>query len=722
VTGANGLPAGVKAHWAADVITISGTPTASGVFAYTIPLTGGCGTVNATGTITVTADMTAGVASSTPTLCINTALTNITHATTLATGIGAPVNLPAGVTAAWLADVITISGTPTASGTFNYSIPLTGGCGSVNATGTITVNPNLPAGISIISDANNVCAGTTILFTATPTNGGTAPTYQWKLNGLNVGTNGTTYSNSTLVNGAVVTCEMISNATCAIGNPATSNTILVTVSTPPTDPIVTPRQPTCSVATGAITITSPKSAGITYSIDGLKYTNTSGVFNLLAPGNYNVTAKNSNGCISVATLVTINVQPATPDAPNVVSIIQPNFAIPSGSVVLNNLPSGNWTIMPGKITGTTTSATLTGLAQGIYAITVQNADGCISAPISVTIFEVPVIIVDPKPVQTTCQFEPTTPLVASYSGINGIPSYQWFSNTSKSTVSGTKLVGETSDTFNPPSSLGGTFYYYCEITLGNSIGLSNISTLIVKSIQAIVPKVKVNDATCKAINSGSIQPTIASNPHTTLWTGPNGFTATTDNISNLSIGTYNLTVTSADGCVFKNSYTIDEPDEIAISTILRKDISLFGASDGEIAIAVNGGTPPYTLAWSLDDDKYGTNLQALTKLGPGEYKVTVTDIYKCKADTATYIILEPTNMKINTFSPNGDDVNEVFMKGFELKIFNRNGILLFEGSDGWDGTYKGVVVATDTYFYQLKTKAGEKNKYQLGYVKVVREQ
>ncbi|PWA03900.1 T9SS sorting signal type C domain-containing protein, partial [Flavobacterium psychrotolerans] len=142
---ATGLPAGVTAAWAANVITISGTPTASGVFAYSIPLTGGCGSINATGTITVTANMTAAAASSTPTLCISTPLTNITHATTLATGIGVATGLPAGVTAAWAANVITISGTPTASGVFAYSIPLTGGCGSINATGTITVTANMTA-------------------------------------------------------------------------------------------------------------------------------------------------------------------------------------------------------------------------------------------------------------------------------------------------------------------------------------------------------------------------------------------------------------------------------------------------------------------------------------------------------------------------------------------------------------------------------------------------
>jgi uncharacterized protein (TIGR02145 family) len=96
--------------------------------------------VNATGTITVSAACAAAAASSTPTLLVNTVLTNITHATTSATGIGTATGLPAGVTAAWASNTITISGTPTASGTFNYMIPLTGtSCSAVNATGTITV-------------------------------------------------------------------------------------------------------------------------------------------------------------------------------------------------------------------------------------------------------------------------------------------------------------------------------------------------------------------------------------------------------------------------------------------------------------------------------------------------------------------------------------------------------------------------------------------------------
>ncbi len=99
--------------------------------------------------VTVLPPCVAGAASSTPVVCVNNALTNITHTTTGATGIAnngvAGANgLPAGVSASWSGNTITINGTPTVSGTFNYSILLD--CGAVNATGTVTVIEIQPGG------------------------------------------------------------------------------------------------------------------------------------------------------------------------------------------------------------------------------------------------------------------------------------------------------------------------------------------------------------------------------------------------------------------------------------------------------------------------------------------------------------------------------------------------------------------------------------------------
>ena len=114
---------------------------------------------------------------SSPSVCVNEAITNITYNTTGATGIGTPTNLPTGVTAAWSSNVITISGTPTVAGTYAYSIPLTGGCGTVAATGTITVLPTESAAFSYASatycetdsDPTPTVTGTTGgTFSATP--------------------------------------------------------------------------------------------------------------------------------------------------------------------------------------------------------------------------------------------------------------------------------------------------------------------------------------------------------------------------------------------------------------------------------------------------------------------------------------------------------------------------------------------------------------------------
>ncbi|NOU19150.1 MAG: hypothetical protein HOO91_16455, partial [Bacteroidales bacterium] len=169
-TGASviGLPAGVSGTFAAGVFTISGTPTASGTFNYTVTATGTCAPATALGTITVTPNatitLTSAAGTDAQTKCVNTAITNITYAIG-GSGTGASVvGLPAGVSGAFAAGVFTISGTPTASGTFSYTVTATGTCAPATALGTITVTPN--ATISLTSavgtDAQTKCVNTAI--------------------------------------------------------------------------------------------------------------------------------------------------------------------------------------------------------------------------------------------------------------------------------------------------------------------------------------------------------------------------------------------------------------------------------------------------------------------------------------------------------------------------------------------------------------------------------
>lgn len=100
----------------------------------------------------------------------------------------------------------------------------------------MTVNPSLPVTVSIVADQNPVPAGTEVLFTATGMNGGTGPTFQWRVNGANVGINSPQYAYIPL-NGDLVTCLFTSNEICTYGNPAISNTMAVTVITGTGDPL-----------------------------------------------------------------------------------------------------------------------------------------------------------------------------------------------------------------------------------------------------------------------------------------------------------------------------------------------------------------------------------------------------------------------------------------------------------------------------------------------------
>ena len=218
---ASGLPLGITATWSSNTISISGTPLQSGTFNYIIPLTGGCGRDSAVGVIVIRPNNTVTAPSSTPTVCVNSSLTAITHTTTGATGIGTAIGLPAGVTATWTSNVISISGTPTQSGTFNYTIPLTGGCGTLNATGVIVVAP-LPTG-TISSATNLLCEGGSVLLTATGGN-----SYQWFINGGAIV--GATNATHAATQPGTYTANLISSNNCVA--PATGSVTLQLVQKP----------------------------------------------------------------------------------------------------------------------------------------------------------------------------------------------------------------------------------------------------------------------------------------------------------------------------------------------------------------------------------------------------------------------------------------------------------------------------------------------------------
>lgn len=90
----------------------------------------------------------------------------------------------------------------------------------------ITINPILTAGVSISPSSNPYCEGSQVTLTAIPLNEGSNPVYQWKLNGINAGTNSSSFTLNPST-GDSVQCFLTSGLICVSGNPASSSKIIL---------------------------------------------------------------------------------------------------------------------------------------------------------------------------------------------------------------------------------------------------------------------------------------------------------------------------------------------------------------------------------------------------------------------------------------------------------------------------------------------------------------
>lgn len=176
---ATGLPVGVTGVYSAGTFSISGTPTTPGTYNYTVTATGLCLPNSLSGTITVNPDAAISLttANNIQEVCINSPITSISY-TISGGGTGGTVSgLPAGVSGVYSGGGFTISGTPTASGTFNFTVTTTGSCLQKTATGTILVNP-LPT--RNFTTNTPTCETRDIQFTdASLANAGVLNNWQW---------------------------------------------------------------------------------------------------------------------------------------------------------------------------------------------------------------------------------------------------------------------------------------------------------------------------------------------------------------------------------------------------------------------------------------------------------------------------------------------------------------------------------------------------------------
>jgi len=146
---------------------------------------------------------------------------------------------------------------------------------------------------------------------------------------------------------------------------------------------------------------------------------------------------------------------------------------------------------------------------------------------------------------------------------------------------------------------------------------------------------------------------------------------------------------------------------------------------GAAKINVSGGESPYFFNWNN-----GSQGESLTNLLPGNYNVSIVD--GTGRDTVIQVTIEEEKCKVSintTFSPNGDDINDVWAIGnanyypnFTLEVYNRWGQLVHHQKNefkSWDGKHLGIDVPIGTYYY-IFFYEGKDGDHEKGSVTIMR--
>ncbi len=142
--------------------------------------------------------------------------------------------------------------------------------------------------------------------------------------------------------------------------------------------------------------------------------------------------------------------------------------------------------------------------------------------------------------------------------------------------------------------------------------------------------ISTDNIPCNSENNGAINIFVKGSvtPYTYAWSSG----AKTQDLINLPVGKYTITVTGATGCEKSLSAQIKEPAPLELSIVSTEDIKCFGGNNGKIDLAVKGGVQPYKYSWSN-----GAITEDMVDLVAGNYSVNVVDKQGCRKEISTYI-------------------------------------------------------------------------------------
>ncbi|MBA7524982.1 hypothetical protein ES705_17127 [subsurface metagenome] len=493
----------------------------------------------------------------------------------------------------------------------------------------VTVNPLPPVTLTSSDSDCTICVGDTVTFTA-----GGGVTFEFFVNGISIQGPGVsnTYVTGTLNNGDTINVEI----TVANGCSNISTDIVFTVNSLPVPTLVSDDADNIICSGDTITFTAGGGNEYEFYVNGLVAksisTDTIYVTDSLSDGDI-VTVEvfdTVTGCSAVSSGITNTVPPVLVITPTIDvtllcygdSTATGTFRASGGTAPYAFTADVNTAgVVIGTLTATDISFTNGGA--GEVTVTVIDNNGC-SATATITITQPAELILGTTgDIALLCYGDSTAKGTFT---VSGGPSPYVF------TV-GTNTAGAV---MGAPAATGISFTNggigIVVVTVTNADGCTASDTIFVTEPLALALNHVETNVSCNGGSDGRIDITVSGGTTNYTYSWSNG--ATTEDVGNLSSGTYTVTVTDANGCTLDSTITISEPPVLVINHV-DTDATCNSGNDGAIDITVTGGTGVYTYVWSN-----GPTSEDVNNLTAGNYTVTVTDANSCTLDS-TFTINEP---------------------------------------------------------------------------------
>lgn len=699
--------------------TLTNTTNTPQTITYIVtPTSGDAGNcVGSTFTITVVVNPKPYIFATTPIICSGTAFTvtptnssgNIVPSGTTYTWT-TPISNPIGAItggAAQVTGIVSISqiltNTSTSPATLEYSVtPTSGTCIGTSFTITVTVNPTPTLlGLSNQTYCNGVPTTEIVL-----TNSVTGTTYAWTNSNTAIGLAASGMGNIPVFtptnNGTAPITATISIIATANGCSRVAETYIITVNPSPTVSFSPINQNICSGGTSTLVNLSSTTSGATISWTAIQPTGITGVVTSgtnTIPVQTLVNATNTPITITYTAIAVTNDASVCPgSAFNYSIIVNPKPEIDNQSYVIcsglgftvspiDGTPNAN-TIVPNGTTYTwtiNTNTNITGASAGtgsqisqvltnttaviqtiIYTVT-PTSGTCIGSPFTIT------IDVYPKPDvlfntanQTICNNTASSEVTLSAS-LPGSFIFDWTANiptgingaiaSGTTTIPIQTLVNATNSPLTITYTAAATFSNNGNSCTGNnSFYTITVNPTLIAS--GVLSNYNGYNVSIFGGNDGTINLTVAggSGTYTYNWVGPNGFTATTEDLTGLFAGTYTVTINDGYCAPIVLIFTLTQPPELLVQQDPALTINLlcFGNSNGAVGIQITQeSVSPYNYTLLNSSNVIVQTITNSTNLNPqftgliaGTYSVLVTDANGGTKTVTGLVVSQPDDMVI----------------------------------------------------------------------------